>query len=269
MVTCSDNNTEMKIWCCSTWQCLQTIHFKSPIGSELILKAEIDRTASYLVLSDVKNRSLYVLEIQKEIDDNYCSSNLVRSAVLANKIKKEQLNVSTPNKEDAELSIAFVKSISEFPLSSPILSFDIVDASVREYKCSFNESYTMEELEDELDENNQSMYCVVIHLFLVQPKSLQECHVLYQPTIDDLIADISPLTEDSVNILAAVENKKPTNGDGGNLMKPISSPSSALLSALSVAPVLSPKSTETNSIHMQKPSSQINLLTPDSFHSPG
>lgn len=65
-VTLANNNTEIKISKCDTWEILQTIQFKSTTGQPLNFKAEIDRTSSYLILSDMTNRQLYVLQILKE-----------------------------------------------------------------------------------------------------------------------------------------------------------------------------------------------------------
>lgn len=79
--------------------------------------------------------------------------------------------------------VVYIKSISEFPLSSGILSFSIVDAAVRRYKCA-NDNYMCEELDD-YDEETSSIYCVVVHMYIVQSKSMQECHILYQPTVED------------------------------------------------------------------------------------
>lgn len=67
-------------------------------------------------------------------------------------------------------------------MSSPVLSFGIVDAAIRKYKCGNTDGFFIEEMED-YDEENNCLYCVVIKMFIVQPKSLQECHIFYQPTL--------------------------------------------------------------------------------------
>lgn len=164
----------------------------------------MDRTASYLILSDVKNRGLYVLQVQldygdklvSELEPNKTAASKLTAAddnnVLVKADTGADVNVSSSAKSStssdtssaAERSIAYIKSVSEFPLSSPILSFGLVDAAVRKYKCAFNDSYLIDELDD-YDEENHLLYCVVIHMFVVQPKSVQECHVLYQPSVSE------------------------------------------------------------------------------------
>lgn len=91
----------------------------------------------------------------------------------------------------------YVKSISEFPLNSGILSFSIVDAAVRRYKCA-TDNYMCEELDD-YDEETSSIYCVVVHMYIVQSKSMQECHILYQPTVQENAEIKSTISSDSCN----------------------------------------------------------------------
>ena len=145
--------------------------FKSSIDIPLCFKADIDRTSNYLVLSDMTNRELYVLQVRKDSAE----------ATITNG-QKDDSTESIENGKGGPPAKAYIHSIAEFPLSSPILSFGILDAAVRRYKCGSSDGYLIDELEDYEEENN-SLYCVVIHMFLVQPKSVQECHVLYQPMI--------------------------------------------------------------------------------------
>lgn len=152
------------MWCCESWECLQTIKFLSSTGQETSFKIELDRSASYLVLSDMQNKGMFVLQIVKQTDLN-----------TSNGITIDSMDSST------ERSRAFIKSIAEFPMSSPILSFSIVDAAVRKYKCAVSDSY-LDNLYD-YDDDASAVYCVVVHMYLIQPKSMQECNVLYQPTV--------------------------------------------------------------------------------------
>lgn len=85
--------------------------------------------------------------------------------------------------------MAFIKSVAEFAMSSPVLSFSIVNAAVRKYKCGNNDGFFIEEMED-YDEDNNCLYCVAIRMFIVQPKSLQECHIFYQPTLFESDTDV-------------------------------------------------------------------------------
>ncbi|XP_055296288.1 enhancer of mRNA-decapping protein 4 homolog isoform X3 [Sitodiplosis mosellana] len=246
-ITASDNNTEYKIWCCASWECMQTIRFEAADGKPMFFKTEIDPTSSYLVLTDAKNRNLYVMQIV-QTDDGSKSDNDQSSS-----------NGTKP--------LAFIKSITEFPVSSPILSFGIVDAPVRKYKCAYNDMYLLEDLED-YDEDTLNRYCVVIHLFLVQPKSVQECHVLYQPSLTedvDVGSSVSALSEgvnnereeELSNDLATILNIKSSHDDssGGSL-------SSASKSGIQMRGLLD-SSTSGNE------GAKLAELTKDSFHSSG
>lgn len=192
--TFSENNTEIKIWSCETWSCIQTIKFKpSPdTGLPLIFKAKIDRTSSHILLSDMTNRQLYVLEIFRDNNTNGglnaifgMSARNGNSLVITENDKKNNfgmLNQLIDSKDSKLVSLgyAFIRSIAEFPLSSSILSFGILNADIRKYKCS--DTYLVDELDD-YDEESNALFCVVIHMFVVHPKSVQECHVLYQPSL--------------------------------------------------------------------------------------
>ena len=61
ILTGCDYNTEIKIWSCEEWKCLQTIRFTSD-NDDIIpcLKANIDRSAEFLVMSDI-NRKVCLL----------------------------------------------------------------------------------------------------------------------------------------------------------------------------------------------------------------
>lgn len=144
-MTGCDNNTELKVWSCEVWTCLQTIKFapNPSTGKMPVLKAGLDLSAGYLFLSDIYNKILYILNLSK----------------------------------DKSEAVACVSAISEFLLPYPILSFGIVDAAQRKIRS------TGELLEDlcsmeEIDDNDEHL---VINMFLVQPKSLQECHIAFKP----------------------------------------------------------------------------------------
>lgn len=235
----------------------------------MFFKTEIDPTSSYLVLTDAKNRNLYVMQIV-QTDDSAKSDN-------------------DQNSSNGTKPLAFIKSITEFPVSSPILSFGIVDAPVRKYKCAYD-MYLLEDLED-YDEDKMNRYCVVIHLFLVQPKSVQECHILYQPSLTedaDVGSSVSALSEGAnnereeelSNDLATILNIKSSHDDSS-----ASSISCASKSGIQMRALLDSSSTSGNEgaklaeltkgeksgsqQSINKPSSALNLLTPDSFHSSG
>ncbi len=57
-MTGADNNKEIKIWSCESWTCLQTLRFLSPpnLQVEPCIKAAMDLSANYLVLSDINRK---------------------------------------------------------------------------------------------------------------------------------------------------------------------------------------------------------------------
>ncbi|XP_015110545.1 enhancer of mRNA-decapping protein 4 [Diachasma alloeum] len=161
-VTGCDNNSELKIWSCEKWVCLQTIKFQpSPTsGKTPVLKAGLDLASGFLLMSDIANKALYILSLSKDTTD----------------------------------SVACVASISEFLLPYSILSFAIVDAGMRKVRP------TGESLEDLSPCDDESEDQLVIRMYLVQPKSLQECHIAFQPA--KLISNaclMDTLTHDSLD----------------------------------------------------------------------
>jgi len=164
-ITGAENNSELKIWSCESWTCLQTIRFTPEAGKkDIVLKAGLDLGAGYLLLSDINYKLLYVLQLHK----------------------------------DSSETTAYVCSASEFLLPYPILSFGIVDAGLRKFKSS-----SLEDLcnEDGDDEPQQCVQAVVVRMYLVQPKSLQECHIAFQPpvTVGDMDQKLSTLSHDSLS----------------------------------------------------------------------
>lgn len=224
-ITTAEDNSELKIWDCGSWNCLQKIIF-NPSGGRFI--AEMDRTSSYLVLSCLDSRTCYVLEIiyasrkeQMKIavnensivdaddgDNDYISANIglrgdaTRSSSTgssnnsangsnsscgtnSNRISSSNTG-STQSTNELMLEVSdldnipvYIKSISAFSLSSGILAFTIVDAALRRYKNP-NGNYICEEIDDYDEDTSNSIYCVILHMYVVQSKSLQECHILYQ-----------------------------------------------------------------------------------------
>jgi hypothetical protein len=50
------------VWCCATWSCLQTVKFSAPATE---LKAALDLSAKFLLLSDIHRKMVYVLTIDE------------------------------------------------------------------------------------------------------------------------------------------------------------------------------------------------------------
>ena len=68
VVTGCNYNTELKVWCSSSWSCLQTLKLQrqdSDSNVQMRLKAVLDPSAQYLILSDIDARLLYVLNIEQ------------------------------------------------------------------------------------------------------------------------------------------------------------------------------------------------------------
>lgn len=142
-VTGTDDNNELKLWTCESWKCLQTINFKFPNSNRrLKLKACVDLSAGFIFVSDMFHRVLYVLELEKKDNE----------------------------------TVPFVKTVTEFMLPCPVLSFAIVDAGLQNLKAG--SSFGDELCNGEDDENQPAVF--MAQLYLVQPKSIQECHIVYQ-----------------------------------------------------------------------------------------
>lgn len=265
-ITSSDDNTEFKVWCCATWDCLQTVRFTATDDAAMCFNAEIDPTSSYLVLADTKHRCLYALQINKSDEDEDA---------------KTESNTANGTK-----SVAFIKSISEFPVSSPILSFSIVDASVRKFKCPYDDVYLLGELED-YDDDPVNRYCVVIHMFSVQPRSVQECQVLFQPSLSldaHVGSTLSALTDGKAaleDLSSEIDSNKERAADKVDLSSVVSLsgilPVKGLLEQTALSDSSSPqiKLADITVMNEEKSASQqllnksINLLTPDSFQTTG
>ena len=160
-VTGCNLNSELKIWSCETWTCLQTIKIARPEGetSPVRLKSALDPTARYLLLSDIDKWLVYVLSIDPGCDGG-----------------------------------ARVISCSEFATPAPFISFCCNSAGTRLVKQTtegvqviktpffglkkLTKSYKVEGQEG--DEVSSGKERTVVRLYLVQPKSLQECSIIYE-----------------------------------------------------------------------------------------
>lgn len=112
----------------------------------MFLKVRIDLTASFILLSDINNRILYVLQILKN--------------------------------EEERLASAVI--ISEFLLPAPFMSFCIANAATSKlkYSNSTEEDIYREDGDDYDEDSNTST--INIKLYTVQPKRLQECNITFQ-----------------------------------------------------------------------------------------
>ncbi|XP_037912102.1 enhancer of mRNA-decapping protein 4 homolog isoform X3 [Hermetia illucens] len=258
-LTGANRNTEFKIWDCGTWDCLQILSLRSNETDNLSFIADIDRTASYLIVSSVETSVAYVIQL---INDVISTEKTDEDDFEKNANGKSPTEIV--NRDDANKKVSvFMKSISEFPLSSPMLSFSIVDASVRKYKCQETESLLAEDLDDYDEEN--ATYCVVVHMFVVQPKSVQDCHIIYQPTVSETAEVGSSLSSGGNYVDVLLDSSGQWNPE-----EPIA-PEKTLektefesFSAKSY--IKASKSPKPPLTVPQKSSHPVNLMTPDSFN---
>ncbi|KAM6946368.1 enhancer of mRNA-decapping protein 4 [Aplochiton taeniatus] len=153
LITGADQNQELKMWCTVSWTCLQTIRFSpDPFNSSVLpsLKASLDLSAAYLILTDVQRKVLYVMELV----------------------------------QDQENGRASFTAVSEFLLTHPVLSFGVQEVS----HCKLRHTEVLpaeEESESMTTEGNQgpteSKSGIQIKLYCVHTKSLQDVQIWFQP----------------------------------------------------------------------------------------
>ncbi|CAN0011816.1 unnamed protein product [Rangifer tarandus platyrhynchus] len=166
LITGADQNRELKMWCTVSWTCLQTIRFSpdifSPVSVPPSLKVCLDLSAEYLILSDVQRKVLYVMELLQ-------------------------------NQEEGR---ACFSSISEFLLTHPVLSFGI--QVVSRCRLRHTEVLPAEEENDSLGADGthgagamESAAGVLIKLFCVHTKALQDVQIRFQPQLNpDIVAPL-------------------------------------------------------------------------------
>ncbi|XP_059523700.1 enhancer of mRNA-decapping protein 4 isoform X6 [Myotis daubentonii] len=166
LITGADQNQELKMWCTVSWTCLQTIRFSPDIFSSVSvppsLKVCLDLSAEYLILSDVQRKVLYVMELLQ-------------------------------NQEEGR---ACFSSISEFLLTHPVLSFGI--QVVSRCRLRHTEVLPAEEENDSLGADGthgagamESAAGVLIKLFCVHTKALQDVQIRFQPQLNpDVVAPL-------------------------------------------------------------------------------
>lgn len=162
-ITGVEGNTEISIWSCESWTCLQTFKYAPISETPAKLKVAVDITASYILLSDMQRKLLHILQLKKN---------------------------------DEETGVR-IHVISQFLLPYPILSFGIVKASLQ----NFNESNPYNYNDEAFNNANEREYLkTVIKLYLVQPKALQECNIVYDP--DELSSKYNNTTTEIIDAKA-------------------------------------------------------------------
>uniref|UniRef100_A0A3B4AZ59 Enhancer of mRNA-decapping protein 4 n=1 Tax=Periophthalmus magnuspinnatus TaxID=409849 RepID=A0A3B4AZ59_9GOBI len=161
LITGADQNQELKMWCTVSWTCLQTIFSPDPYNSTVLpsLKASLDLSAEYLILTDVQRKVLYVMELQ----------------------------------QDLEKGKASFTAVSEFLLTHPVLSFGVRD--VTQSRLRHTEVLPAEEEGESLTTGTQgaaeSKSGIQIKLYCVHT-SLQDVQILFQPNVGSSPADFLP-----------------------------------------------------------------------------
>ncbi|XP_062860187.1 enhancer of mRNA-decapping protein 4 [Trichomycterus rosablanca] len=153
LITGADQNQELKMWCTVSWTCLQTIKFSpDPVNSSIppSLKASLDLSAEYLILTDVQRKVIYVMELL----------------------------------QDQEKGRASFMAISEFLLTHPVLSFGVQDVSRARLRHTEvlppdeeSESMTTEGSQGPLELKSG----IQIKLYCVHTKSLQDVQIWFMP----------------------------------------------------------------------------------------
>nr|KAF6409698.1 enhancer of mRNA decapping 4 [Rousettus aegyptiacus] len=188
LITGADQNRELKMWCTVSWTCLQTIRFSPDIFSSVSvppsLKVCLDLSAEYLILSDVQRKVLYVMELLQ-------------------------------NQEEGR---ACFSSISEFLLTHPVLSFGI--QVVSRCRLRHTEVLPAEEENDSLGADGthgagamESAAGVLIKLFCVHTKALQDVQIRFQPQLNPDV--VAPLPTHTAHEDFAFGESQPELSSGG------------------------------------------------------
>ncbi|XP_070576076.1 enhancer of mRNA-decapping protein 4-like isoform X2 [Ptychodera flava] len=188
LLTGADFNREIKVWCTVSWTCLQTLQFLSPshLLPDPCMKAVLDLSAGYLVMSDIKRKVLYVLEVFQDVEKGY----------------------------------AHISSISEFLLTLPMLSFAVLDAGRKKFKHLSDD--VDEDADPDVDEDDTAdvsrsgekdelasstnQIGVVIKMYCVHTKALQELQVRFKPQSsvmslqEQIAASISTISQDEIGL---------------------------------------------------------------------
>nr|XP_061813020.1 enhancer of mRNA-decapping protein 4-like [Nerophis lumbriciformis] len=153
LITGADQNQELKMWCTVSWSCLQTIRFSpDPVNMAVLpsLKASLDLSAEYLILSDVQRKVLYVMELTQDI------------------VKGK----------------AAFTAVSEFLLTHPVLSFgvqDVAHSRLRHTEVLPPEEESESATTEGIQGPTESKSGIQIKLYCVHTKSLQDVQIWFQP----------------------------------------------------------------------------------------
>uniref|UniRef100_A0A182W6L3 Uncharacterized protein n=1 Tax=Anopheles minimus TaxID=112268 RepID=A0A182W6L3_9DIPT len=202
-ITCAENNAEIKVWCCESWECLQTVRLTSPIADAVLhFKAEIDISSTYLVLTERSTRQIYVLQIRKGKGVTTPESETVVQSKKSILTKEGSRTIVQP----------YIVSIAEYPLSASVLGFAILYATAGSSKYG--------EYDDEDEDDQAAPKCVVIRMFLVQPNNLQDCTLMYdaipESESDPLTKELTDDADRDVDVTESQENSSSAASSASN-----------------------------------------------------
>ncbi|XP_044048820.1 enhancer of mRNA-decapping protein 4 isoform X2 [Siniperca chuatsi] len=231
LITGADQNQELKMWCTVSWTCLQTIRFSPDLFNSSVLpslKASLDLSAEYLILTDVQRKVLYVMELR----------------------------------QDLEKGKATFTAVSEFLLTHPVLSFGVREVAYS--RLRHTEVLPAEEESESLTTEGtqgptESKSGIQIKLYCVHTKSLQDVQIWFQPNLSSSSAVFLPHSDSqdgfagfSDHLTDQSSDKESGSGSQTDLRKIPSLP----------APTDFLSNSATNSGTMPK------LMTPDAFMTP-
>eukprot|EP00057_Strongylocentrotus_purpuratus_P031363 XP_784386.4 PREDICTED: enhancer of mRNA-decapping protein 4 [Strongylocentrotus purpuratus] len=239
LITGADQNRELKVWCTVQWICLQKIRFgSSPNDIQPCLKVKLDLSASFLMATDIRRKVLYVIQLYQEHEEGR----------------------------------AHFSSVTEFLLMQPMLSFAIVDAGRCRTKQTQEEAEDGEELqtgefeevaaEGEDNMNNGQAVSVLVKMFCVFSRALQELQIRFQP---------SPSVKQE--IMAGSINTTTSHGDNtlldGLSDVSFSATDRSVASTDTEPPRIDPASLFSPHRDPQTPSAETSSFTSESTHSSG
>ncbi|KAL1458372.1 hypothetical protein WDU94_008529 [Cyamophila willieti] len=258
LVSFSNDNSVMKIWSCESWLCLQTFSFCGPLSGDVIhMIPYVDRYSKYIYLSDCHNKVFYVLELFS----------------------------------DPERPIAYVYKFAAFLVISPILSIHVNSCDRVPRQTSGHTGLMLSgDDDDDIDtdfgdlrgRDLNILHDNRIRLYILQPKSLQNCVLLFPslPIIPDpsrmvLVDQDSDSTSNDMDMLDEEEDLANTTViDKTVPVQPVNVPSSHLQDARDselIAKKLEAYLGATQAHQtspLPPPSSQhLDLMTPDAFTS--
>uniref|UniRef100_A0A182P8K7 Uncharacterized protein n=1 Tax=Anopheles epiroticus TaxID=199890 RepID=A0A182P8K7_9DIPT len=203
-ITCAENNAEIKVWCCESWECLQMVRLTSPVDATLYFKAELDISSTYLVLTERSTRQIYVLQIRKGQATGEGSETVVQSKKPATAVAKD--GGGGGGGGTRSVVQPYIVSIAEYPMSASVLGFAILYATTGSPKYG--------DYDDDEDDEQGSPKNVLIRMFLVQPNNLQDCTLMYEAIPD---SESEPLTKELPDELAvATRNVVEASESGAN-----------------------------------------------------